>query len=69
MSTDTIYTFSLTPQQVIRFEEWVKQFDSIPCGPCGGSITFCFTPTSIGLALTAKHFQGQELDLTEYDEW
>jgi len=69
MSDTNAYTFSLTPQQIVKFEAWAKQFDSIPAGCCGGAFTFSFVPTSIGTVLRVKHFQGQEINLTEYDEW
>lgn len=69
MSETDAYTFSLTPQQVIRFKAWAKQFDDVPSGSCGGAFTFSFIPSSIGTVILVKHFHGKEINLTDYDEW
>lgn len=37
-------------------------------GACGGALTYCFTPTSIGTIIVVKHGQA-EIDLTNYDAW
>ena len=37
-------------------------------GAIGGDITYSFTPTSLGTCLKVTSF-GQELDITEYDQW
>ena len=38
-------------------------------GAIGGALTYCFTPTGIGMIVSVKHATGNELDLTNYDEW
>lgn len=39
-------------------------------GACGGELTYCFTPTSIGMILVVKHAgTGAELNLTDYENW
>jgi len=38
-------------------------------GAIGGSMTWSFTPTGIGVVVKVKHASGAELDLTDYDEW
>ncbi len=39
-------------------------------GTIGGEFTYSFTPTSLGLIKKVKEeITGEELDLTEYDEW
>lgn len=39
-------------------------------GAIGGHLTYCFTPTSIGMIVLIKHEGTQsEIDLTEYEAW
>lgn len=37
-------------------------------GAIGGGLTYCFTPTSLGIVLVVK-YGDQELNLTDYDSW
>lgn len=37
-------------------------------GAVGGGLTYCFTPTSLGVITVVKYFD-KEIDLTEYDMW
>lgn len=36
-------------------------------GACGGSLTYSFTPTTLGVVVKVKHANGNEIDLTDYD--
>lgn len=39
-------------------------------GATGGVLTYCFTPTSLGLVTVVKHgYTKEEIDLTDYDSW
>lgn len=38
-------------------------------GAIGGAITYCFTPTSLGVIMTVKCTCGKELDITDYEGW
>ena len=39
-------------------------------GACGGSLTYSFTPTGLGCVIKVKHeYTGNELDLTDVDNW
>jgi len=38
-------------------------------GAIGGSMTWSFTPTGIGVVVRVKHASGAELDLSDYGEW
>jgi hypothetical protein len=38
-------------------------------GAIGGSLTYCFTPTSLGTVVVVRHSSGAELDLTNFDNW
>lgn len=37
-------------------------------GAIGGGVTYCFTPTSLGVITVAKYFD-KKIDLTEYEMW
>lgn len=39
------------------------------CGAIGGSLTYNFTPTSLGTVLKVRHASGAELDMTDYGSW
>lgn len=45
--------------------------DGIPYyGACGGELSYCFTPTSMGTILVVKHSRTKaEIDVTDYDSW
>lgn len=62
-------TFQLTDQQVKNFEEWKATLPKEPSTAIGGAYTFSFTPTNIGMIEKVKYYNGQEIDLTEYEEW
>jgi hypothetical protein len=40
-----------------------------PGGAAGGSLTYCFTPTGIGMAQIVKCGCGEEINVTDYDQW
>ena len=61
--------FHLKPHQIQLYREWSKKFQGIYSGVSGGAFTFSFTPTGLGLIIKVTHFQGEVLDLTEYDDW
>ncbi len=61
--------FELTAAEVARVEAWKKQFDSWPQGVSGGTFTYIFIPTSIGMIVKVRHASGAELDLTDYSAW
>jgi hypothetical protein len=37
-------------------------------GAVGGGLTYCFTPTSIGV-ITVVKFMEEQIDLTDYELW
>lgn len=41
----------------------------LPQGASGGAITYCFTPTTIGLVTKVRCACGTEGDLTDYNDW
>lgn len=41
----------------------------LPQGASGGAITYCFTPTNLGLVVEIKCCCGNKVNVTDYDEW
>lgn len=63
------YTFALTDDQIVRFEAWRGKRKDNP-GAIGGQFTFKFIPTSVGTIVKVVYCHtGEELDLTDYDEF
>lgn len=73
--------FSLTRAELARFEAWdaehhpkCKYFDDgtspvSPVGAIGGRLSFCFTPTGIGTAVTVECACGEKVNVTDYGSW
>jgi hypothetical protein len=69
---DNEYTetrFTLSPEQMEKFEKWRKEKGEVYVGAIGGAYTFCFTPTGLGTIEVVKCADGTELDLTDYDNF
>ena len=73
------YTFSLTDQQWEKIAAWEAEQDAAWAnknhhghpyyGAIGGSMTFMFTPNSIGRVEKVQHANGNILDVSEYENW
>jgi len=67
--------FGFTPDEVERIHTWQRshQNEKHPnprkMGAIGGSYTFSFTPTTLGCVSKVKCHCGDELDLTDYEDW
>lgn len=63
--------FKLTEKQKQKLSDWIKNNDPDKyCGAIGGRLTYSFTPTSIGIAVSVRDNITQlEIDLTEYEDW
>jgi hypothetical protein len=63
--------FELTPEQAKKVRKWIKKQEkkNTYYGAIGGSVTYEFTPTSLGIVEKVKHFNGKVLDLTDYESW
>jgi hypothetical protein len=72
--------FSLTKEQQEKLDKWENKIDKKVAkkqgtkepyyGATGGSLTYCFTPTSIGTVIKVKHgFTNEEIDLSDYESW
>lgn len=73
----TKFTLSITDEE--KFEDWYKdhrcQFvdDGTtpvnPAGAIGGSLSYIFTPTGLGMCTSVRCVCGDELDLTDVERW
>ncbi len=41
----------------------------LPQGAAGGALTYCFTPTGIGLAVEIRCACGESKNVTDYEDW
>lgn len=58
--------FSLSESQIKKLNEWSKTLPDAYTGAVGGRFTYSFTPTSIGVFITAQDcITKKELDLSE----
>jgi len=60
-------SWHLTDEQVQKLVEWKKTLSPEPRTAIGGAFTYSFTDTSIGTVIKVKYWDGQEIDLTDYD--
>lgn len=73
--------FTLTIEDNNKVREWLdthnktcKFYDdgstpSNPCGAIGGRLTHMFTPTGLGLIITVNCACGENIDLTDVENW
>jgi len=62
--------FNLTKEQMEKLNKWLESNPPVARGAIGGSITYSFTPTSLGVVVKVKNdLSGAEIDLTEYENW
>ena len=68
--------FLFTEEDQKKLDEWLTVHnkechyaDPTKRGAIGGSLTYKFTPTSIGLITKVKCVCGAEVDLTDYKSW
>lgn len=61
-------TLHCTDDEISKLIEWMSKFKSSTAA-IGGEFTYCFTPTGLGTIVKVKHYQGEELDLTDYESW
>jgi hypothetical protein len=66
---ESIYRFTLDMEQEKRLDTWKENIKPMDVGAIGGEYTYCFTPTSLGIICVVKHASGQEINLTNFDEW
>jgi len=67
-----MYNYEVTEPQYIQYLNWNKNHMCsfvLDSGTCGGRLTWCFTPTSLGLCVVVKCACGEELNLTDVEDW
>jgi len=63
-------TFEIDDKQQKKLKEWIDNGHNAPVGTIGGRLEYCFAPTSLGLVIKIKDtVNGQEIDLTRYEDW
>ena len=60
--------FGLSADQQRQHDEW-KHHCSTYAGAIGGRLSYVFTPTGLGTCVTVKCICGEELDLTDSENW
>ena len=68
--------FELNEKDIKEFNEWKKEHDKTcelakpgATGAIGGGLTYCFTPTGLGVITVIKCGCGEELNLTHSEDW
>ncbi len=62
--------FHLSDVELKKINKFIKKHKKEEIGAIGGQFTYCFTPTSIGVAVVIKDsISGEELNVTDYDSW
>ena len=68
--------FEITTEENKQISDWLKEHNKT-CeftnpenqGAIGGRLTYCFTPTGLGLVTKVKCACGGEKNVTNYDDW
>jgi hypothetical protein len=61
--------FQMSEKEWQTYLDWEKTLPVLPSTTIGGSTTFCFTPTSVGVGINVRRVDGHEKDITDYESW
>lgn len=63
--------FELSDKEQREFEKWKSQLAEVQADVFGDDFLFefIFYPTGLGVVKKVRRVDGQEIDLTDYDEW
>lgn len=61
--------FSVTKEQAKKMRAFAIKHTSCQRGAIGGAHTYCFSPTSLGYSVVLKCHCGQEIDVSDYENW
>ena len=66
--------FPVSKGETDAIEKWSEEHDCktrsvAECGAIGGRLTYCFTPTGLGIITVVKCACGGQVDVTEYENW
>jgi hypothetical protein len=62
-------SFTLEEKQLEQLREWKANLPKPPSNPIGGAFTYSFTPTEIGIVVKVTYWDGQEIDISNYEHW
>ncbi len=67
-------TFSLSDEQNQKYMDWdTRHYPTCiyykHSGAIGGRLTFLFAPNSVGTVVRIKCACGEEIDLSDYENW
>jgi hypothetical protein len=66
----TSFLDSISVSQYEKLGRWDEKCNGKPTGASGGRFTYSFTPTSLRVVIKVKcNLCGDEIDLTEYEDW
>lgn len=61
--------FQMSEKEWQTYLDWEKTLLKLDPGTIGGTTTFSFTPTSIGVVVKVSRVDGEVKDVTDYDSW
>lgn len=64
--------FDIVGKEAETLHNWLTEHDKTCSvkhnqGAIGGRLSYCFTPTSLGIITVVKCACGEEIDISEYD--
>jgi hypothetical protein len=62
--------FRIPNESLEKLQKWQEKQEFRALGAIGGSYTYSFTPTTLGVVVKVKNnANGEEIDLTDYENW
>ena len=62
-------SFTLEETQLEQLREWKANLPKPPSSAIGGAFTYSFTPTQLGMVVKVQYYDGQEIDISNYEHW
>jgi hypothetical protein len=62
-------TFLLSDIQLEQLVEWKATLPKLPSSAIEGAFTYSFTPTAIGIDVTVRYWNGEEINISNYEDW
>jgi hypothetical protein len=62
-------SFTLEEKQLEQLRGWKANLPKPPSNAIGGSFTYSFTPTQLGIVVKVQYWDGQEIDISNYEHW
>ena len=67
------FNFTVPDDEATKYQKWREEHNEVcpqtEVGAIGGKFTWLFTPTGLGCILRLKCACGEEIDLTDYENW